>query len=62
MAGNKFKYYEITTTHTVAAKNQGDASALVARKRGVPGNVLDSSQEIRRITASEAKSEQEMTA
>jgi hypothetical protein len=62
MSANKLKYFSVTTTHFVKANNQSDASALVARKRGITGEVLSSSQWTERVSAAEAKGDLEQTA
>lgn len=55
MSDNKFKYYTVTTTTLVKAKNQTDAQKLTMNRRGVSGEVLFSDIDIERISAIEAR-------
>lgn len=52
---NKFKYYTVTTTEVVQARNQSDAVKVANGIRSIPGKVLGSSQEAQRVLASEAR-------
>lgn len=62
MSANKRKYFTVTTTAIVSANNQADAVAAVQRKRGIDASVLSSDVSVARISAAEAKGQQEMTA
>lgn len=55
MSENKFKYYTVTTTTLVKAKNQADAQKLAMSRRGISGEVLFSDVDIERISAVEAR-------
>lgn len=52
---NKFRYYTVNTSTVVRANNKTQAEAIARGRRGVPGNVLDTTVEVDRITAGEAK-------
>jgi len=53
---NKFRYYTVETSQVVKALNKTDARAIASGRRGVPGNVMDSTVGVERVTAAEAKS------
>lgn len=55
MSDNKFKYFELVTTALVKANSKTDAEKLVLGRRGIPGEVLDISTEIERISAVEVR-------
>jgi hypothetical protein len=50
----KLKYFEVTTSSIVAAKNKSDAYAIARGRRGVSGKVMKSEQWADRITSTEA--------
>ena len=59
MSDNKFKYFTVerVETYTVRANSKSDAGKLALGRRGVSGQVLGSTGEMRinRISAAEAK-------
>jgi hypothetical protein len=59
MSNNKLKYFEVQEITVVAANNKRDAVALAHGRRGVSGRVLSQTGETTRISAAEAKSEQQ---
>lgn len=57
MSENKNKYFTVTTTSVVRAKNMKDALTAVSKTRSKVGEVLATENTVTRISAAEAKPE-----
>lgn len=53
MSTNKFKYFTVTQTSTVMARNKAEALEVVGGRRGVPGKLIGQTSTVDRVLASE---------